>query len=128
VAAVKPAAPGDTLGYGRTFTAREDTWIATAPIGYADGIRRALSNNCDVLVAGRRYPLVGTVSMDNITLDLGPEPAVAVGDPVTIIGADGQERQTAEEIAQRLGTINYEVVCGISGRVPREYHCDGEPA
>ncbi|MBV8429579.1 MAG: alanine racemase [Solirubrobacterales bacterium] len=128
VAAVKPAATGDTLGYGRTFTAPKDTWIATLPIGYGDGIRRALSNNCDVLVGGRRYPLVGTVSMDNITLDLGSAPGVAVGDLATIIGSDGGERQTAEEIARRMGTINYEVVCGISARVPRSYHRDGKPA
>ncbi len=86
VAAVKPAQPGDTVGYGRTFTAQAPTWIATIPIGYADGIRRGLSNNCDVLVGGRRYPLVGNVSMDNITLDLGSETSVTVGDPVTIIG------------------------------------------
>jgi alanine racemase len=128
VAAVKPAGPGDTVGYGRTFTAREATWIATVPIGYADGIRRALSNNCDVLVGGQRYRLVGTVSMDNITLDLGPETTVAVGDEVTIIGAQGGQRQTAEDVARRMETISYEVVCGISGRVPRVYHRDGAPA
>ena len=85
------------------------------------------TNNCDVLVGGRRYPLVGTVSMDNITVDLGPEPAVRVGDPATIIGRDGSERQTAEDLALRIGTINYEIVCGISPRVPRAYHRDGEP-
>jgi alanine racemase len=128
VASLKPAAPGETVGYGRRFTAAEPTCIATAPIGYADGIRRALSNNCDVLVRGRRYPLVGTVSMDNITIDLGPETAVGVGDPVTIIGSDGAERQTAEEVARRMGTLNYELVCGISARVTRTYHVDGEPA
>jgi alanine racemase len=128
VAAVKPAGPGDTVGYGRTFTAGRETWIGTVPLGYADGIRRALGNNCDVLVGGRRYPIVGTVSMDNVTLDLGPETTVAVGDQVTIIGAQGGQRQTAEEVAQRMETISYEVVCGISGRVPRVYHRDGEPA
>jgi alanine racemase len=128
VAAIKTARPGDTVGYGRTFTATEETRIATVPIGYADGIRRALSNNCDVLVGGRRYPLVGTVSMDNITLDLGPETMVAVGDRVTIIGAQDGQRQTAEEVARRMETISYEVVCEISGRVPRVYHRDGAPA
>jgi alanine racemase len=128
VAAIKRARPGDSVGYGRRFIAERDTWIATLPLGYADGIRRALSNNCDVLIGGRRYPLVGTVSMDNLTLDLGPEPAVAVGEPATIIGAEGGERQTAEELARRIGTINYEIVCGISRRVPRVYHRDGEPA
>jgi alanine racemase len=128
VAAVKAAAPGESAGYGRRFIAGEETWLATVPIGYADGIRRALTNNADVLIGGARYPLVGTVSMDNITVDLGPQHAVAVGDRVTIIGRDGDERQTAEDLARRIGTINYEVLTGISRRVPRVYHRDGEPA
>jgi alanine racemase len=127
IAAVKEAAVGDSVGYGRRFVAREPTWIGTLPIGYADGVRRALTNNCDVLVGGVRYPLVGTVSMDNITIDLGPSPGVRVGDPATLIGRDSGGRQTVEELARRIGTINYEVVCGISKRVPRQYHHDGEP-
>ena len=69
------------------------------PIGYGDGIRRALTNNCDVLISGRRYPLVGTVSMDNVTVDLGPETAIREGEPATLIGRDGPERQTAEDLA-----------------------------
>jgi len=128
VAAVKPAARGQSTGYGRRFIADADTWIATVPIGYGDGIRRALTNNCDVLIRGRRYPLVGTVSMDNVTVDVGSRDAVATGDRVTIIGVDGDERVSAEELARRIGTINYEVVCGISARVPRVYHRDGAPA
>jgi alanine racemase len=128
VAAVKRAGMGDSAGYGRTFVADRETWIATVPIGYADGIRRGLSNNCDVLIGGRRYPLVGTVSMDNVTVELGPNSAARTCDLVTIIGRDGSERQTAEDLARRLSTINYEVVCAISGRVPREYHRDGDPA
>jgi alanine racemase len=127
VAAVKPARVGESAGYGRRFVADARTYIGTVPIGYGDGIRRALSNNCDVLVSGRRYPLVGTVSMDNITIDLGPEAAVAVGEEATVIGVSGGERQTAEDLARRIGTINYEVTCGISARVPREYHRDGAP-
>jgi alanine racemase len=127
VAAVKEAQPGDSAGYGRRFVASERTSIATVPIGYGDGVRRALADNCELLVNGARRPLVGAVSMDNVTLDLGPEPDVAPGDRVTLIGTDGGERQTAEELAQRIGTINYEVVCGISGRVPRAYHRDGAP-
>jgi alanine racemase len=125
VAAVKRALPGQSVGYGRRFVAETATWIATLPIGYADGIRRAFTNNCEVLVRGRRYPLVGTVSMDNITLDLGSDTSVRVGDRATIIGTDGEERQTAEQLARRIGTINYEIVCGISSRVPRSYHRDG---
>ncbi len=128
VAAVKAARPGDSVGYGRQFTAKAETWIATLPIGYGDGVRRAYGNNCEVLVGGRRHPLVGAVSMDNITLDLGPDTSVAVGDLATIIGADGNERQTAEQLARRIDTINYEVVCAISCRVPRTYHRDGVPA
>ena len=128
VAAVKRAERGESVGYGRTFVAQSDTWIATLPIGYGDGIRRAFSNNCEVLIGGRRYPLVGTVSMDNITVELGPETAVSVGDAATIIGSDGGERQTAEQLARRIDTINYEVVCGISARVPRSYHRDGTAA
>jgi alanine racemase len=125
VAAVKRAASGDSVGYGRRFVAERDTCIATLPIGYADGVRRAFTNNCDVLVRGSRYPLVGTVSMDNITIDVGPDPDVRVGDVATLIGGDGSERQTGEELARRIDTINYEIVCGISARVPRTYHRDG---
>jgi alanine racemase len=127
LAAVKRAAPGDSAGYGRRFVAERETWIGTLPIGYGDGIRRDLTNNCDVLVGGVRYPLVGMVSMDNITIDLGPTPDVRTGEIATIIGRSGEERQTVEELADRLETINYEVLCGISARVPRVYHHDGEP-
>ena len=126
VAAVKPAGVGDSAGYGRLFVAQRETNIATAPIGYGDGIRRALANNCELLVEGRRYPLVGAVSMDNVTLDVGPDTPVKAGDRVTVIGGGAGERQTAEDLARRIGTINYEVVCGISSRVPREHHRDGE--
>jgi alanine racemase len=125
VAAVKLAHRGDSAGYGRRFIAEGDTWLATIPIGYGDGVNRALTNNCEVLIGGRRYPLAGNVSMDNVTVELGPEPAVAVGDAVILIGRSGNERQTAEDVSRRLSTIAYEVICGISGRVPREYHRDG---
>ena len=127
VAAVKLARIGESAGYGRRFVAERETWLATVPIGYGDGIARALTNNCEVLIGGRRYPLVGTVSMDNVTVDVGSEPAVGVGDRAVIIGENGGERQTAEDLAHRIGTINYEILCGISGRVPRAYHRDGEP-
>jgi alanine racemase len=128
VAAVKAAAPGESAGYGRTWVADRDTWLATVPIGYGDGFRRALTNNCEVLIGGRRYPLVGTVSMDNITVEVGTPRSVRCGDRVTIIGADGSERVTAEELARRIGTINYEITCGLSARVPRAHHRDGAPA
>ncbi len=127
VAALKPIAPGQSAGYGRRFIAERPTWIATLPIGYADGIRRALTNNCDVLIDGGRYPLVGTVSMDNVTVDVGPEPVVSVGARAVLIGRSGDERQTVEDVANRVGTINHEILCGISARVPRQYHRDGVP-
>jgi len=128
VAAVKPIAPGESAGYGRRFVATTPTHTATVPIGYGDGVRRALTNNLDVLVRGVRHPLVGTVSMDNVTLDVGSPPAAAVGEPAVLIGAQGDERIAAEEIARRLETINYEVTCGLLARVPRVHHHDGEPA
>jgi alanine racemase len=116
VAAVKDCAAGESAGYGRRFVARAPTRIATVPIGYADGVRRGLTGNADVLIGGRRFPLVGTVSMDNVTIDVG-DARVTVGDEVVLIG-DGL---LAEEMAAQLGTITYEVATGISRRVPRMY-------
>lgn len=120
VAAVKACAAGQSVGYGRRFVADQDTVIATVPIGYGDGWRRGLTGAADVLIAGRRFPQVGTVSMDNVTVDLGPDGAgVTVGDEVTLLGRDGDERILAEDLAAALGTINYEVTCGLLPRVPR---------
>jgi alanine racemase len=127
VAAVKTAYAGDSVGYGRRFIADAETLIATVPIGYADGVRRDLTNNCDILIGGRRYPLVGTVSMDNLTVDLGPRSDVQVGEEAILFGRSGAERQTVEDLANRIGTINHDLLCGISARVPRRYHRDGEP-
>jgi alanine racemase len=121
VGAVRRFEPGDSAGYGRRWTASEPTWVATVPIGYGDGWRRSLTNNCDVLIRGRRHPLVGTVSMDNVTVALGPDTDVAVGDEVVLIGAQGQERILAEEVARRLDTINYEVTCALTPRVRRRH-------
>ncbi len=116
VAAVKACVAGESAGYGRRFVAEEDTVLATVPIGYGDGWRRGLTDNADVVIGGVRYPQVGTVSMDNVTVDLGPgATAVRPGDEVTLIG-DGI---TAEEVAARLETINYEVTCGLTSRVTR---------
>jgi alanine racemase len=119
VQAVKDVAPGESAGYGRRFVARDPTRLATLPIGYGDGWRRALTNNADVLIGGRRFPLVGTVSMDNITVDVGLDSGVSVGDEAVLIGAQGPERILAEEVARRLDTINYEVSCGLTPRVVR---------
>jgi alanine racemase len=120
VADVKRFSAGDSAGYGRTWRAPVDTWVGVLPLGYGDGVRRALSNNAEVLVRGRRHPLVGTVSMDNVTIDLGPETDVEPGEEAVLIGSQAGEAILAEDLARRIGTINYEVTCGISARVPRE--------
>jgi alanine racemase len=119
VADVKRFPAGASAGYGRRWTAPVETLVGVIPIGYGDGVRRALTNNADVLVGGRRHPLVGTVSMDNITIDLSPETQVRPGDEAVLIGRQGEEQILAEEVAARLETINYEVTCAISARVPR---------
>ncbi|MEX2194494.1 MAG: alanine racemase [Thermoleophilaceae bacterium] len=121
VAAVKRFEPGESAGYGRRWRASEPTWVGVLPIGYGDGWRRALGNNADVLVGGARRPLVGTVSMDNIAIDLGPDTDVEPGEPAVLIGAQGGERILAEEVARRLDTINYEITCGLLPRVRRHY-------
>jgi alanine racemase len=121
LASVRRIEPGESVGYGRRWRATEPTWVGTVPLGYGDGWRRALTNDCDVLIGGRRHPLVGTVSMDNVTVELGAEPQADVGDEVVLIGSQGEERILAEEVAQRLGTINYEVTTGLLPRVRREH-------
>jgi alanine racemase len=118
VATVKRFEAGMSAGYGRTWTAGGPTTVVTVPVGYGDGVRRALSNRGEVLIGGRRHPIAGTVSMDNITVEVG-DAEVTVGDEVTLIGSQGEESITAEQVAGTLGTINYEVTCGISPRVPR---------
>jgi alanine racemase len=121
VGALRRFEPGESAGYGRRWRAEEPTWVATVPIGYGDGWRRGLSGNADVLIRGRRHPSVGMVSMDNITVALGADSDVEVGDEVVLIGAQGDERILAEEVARRLGTINYEITTGLSPRVRREH-------
>jgi alanine racemase len=122
VGAVRRFPAGWSAGYGRRWTAGAPTTVATLPIGYGDGWRRALTNDCDVLIGGRRHPLVGTVSMDNVTVDLGPEETdVRPGDVAVLVGSQGDERIRCEEVAHRIGTINYEITCGLTARVPRSY-------
>ena len=120
VAALKTAQAGESAGYGRRFVAQRETLLATVPIGYGDGYRRALTNKAHALLHGRRIDLVGTVSMDNVTFDVGAAGLGAkLGDDVVLIGAQGAERITAEDLARLIDTINYEVTCGITARVPR---------
>ena len=121
VAAVRRFEQGESAGYGRRWQAEQPTHVGTLPIGYGDGWRRGLTNNAEVLVRGRRYPLVGTVSMDNITIDLGPDTDVVPGDRAVLIGEDGGERILCEDVARRLDTINYEITCGLSQRVRRAH-------
>lgn len=130
LAEVKRCAAGQSAGYGRRFVADSDTFLGVLPIGYGDGWRRAMSSNGEVIVNGRRRAIVGTVSMDNLTVDLGDteDASDLCGEEAVLIGARGDERITAEELARRMSTINYEVTCGLTARVPRIYHRDGEPA
>jgi alanine racemase len=114
VALIKRVEPGEGVGYGHTFRPDRPTDVALVPIGYGDGVFRALSNRGEVLINGRRYAIAGRISMDSFGVDVGTDDRVKVGDSVTLIGADGDERITVEEIAKRLGTINYEVTCDIA--------------
>ena len=124
VSFVKTVSAGSRISYGLRHTFDRDTTVATVPIGYADGVPRRLSSTGgEVLLAGRRRPIVGVVTMDQLMVDCGPTDPVAVGDEVVLIGdqdgPDGPQRILAEEWADRLGTIGYEIVCGIGTRVPR---------
>ena len=118
---VRRVAAGTAIGYGHTYTAPKDTVVATLPVGYYDGYPRVCSNDGDVLVRGQRAPVVGRVSMDYITADVGQIPGVAVGDVATVVGRDGDECIRAEELAARRGTIPHEVTCAIGRRVRRVY-------
>ena len=125
VSYVKRLAAGARLSYGLRYRLDHDACIATVPVGYADGVPRNLAEvGGEVLVGGRRRRIAGTVTMDQIVVDVGDD-SVEVGDEVVLIGAQGDERVTAEEWAERLGTIAYEIVCGIGPRVPR-VHVDGD--
>ena len=125
VADVKRLGAGASAGYGRTWRAESETWVGVLPIGYGDGLRRGLSNSGEALIAGARYPIAGTISMDNLTVDLGPQTDVTPGAEAILIGARGGQWILAEELAHRLGTINYEVTCAISRRVLREHSSEG---
>ena len=118
---VKTVQAGTPLGYGGTFVTARESRIATIAIGYEDGLRRELSNRGQVIVRGLPAPIVGRVSMDLTLIDVSDVVAAAVNDEVVIIGSQGERQITAEEVAAQIGTISYEVTCGISDRVPRVY-------
>ena len=117
---VKTIQPGETVSYGRRFTAQRETKIATIPVGYADGYKRAFTNKAQVLVHGQRVPVAGTVCMDQVMLDVTVLD-VQPGDEVVLLGRQGDEEITAQELADIAGTICYEVLTGITKRVPRVY-------
>ncbi len=121
IAQIKTIQSGETIGYGRTFTAKRESVIATIAIGYHDGLPRTLSNTGHFLIRGRPAPIVGRVSMDWTTIDVTDIATAAVGDDVTIIGGTGEDLIRAEHLASLTDTISYEITCGISQRVPRRY-------
>ncbi len=120
VSMTKRVRAGDAISYGLTYTLEHASTIATVPVGYADGYSRLLSGKAHVLIRGRRHPVAGTITMDQLMVDCGDE-AVEAGDEVVLIGRQGHGQITADDLAAWMGTINYEVVCGVSARVPREY-------
>lgn len=121
VARVRTLPPGASIGYGRTFVTRHPLPVALVPAGYGDGVHRLLSNRGAVLINGQRCPIVGRVSMDQIVVDVSQAGAVTVGDEVVLIGAQGNEQMSAEEVARYAETINYEVTTGLTSRPPRYY-------
>ncbi len=121
VAYLKTVEPGRTISYGMTYTAKKKTRVATLPIGYGDGFSRAHSNRGEVLIRGKRAPIIGIVTMDQIMVDVGGIEGVAVGDGAVLIGEQGGDRITAEEAAERIGTISYEVLAQLGKRVSRVY-------
>jgi len=127
VAMVRRFAVDERVSYGRRYAVAAGSQVLTVPLGYADGVPRRLSEvGGEVLVGGRRCPVAGTVTMDQLLVDAGRGPGAAVGDEVVLIGRQGTEEITADEWAERLGTISYEVLCGIGPRVPRVYERGGD--
>ena len=122
---VKQLEPGRQISYGGTFVTERPTMVATIPVGYADGYRRCLSSRFYVLIHGKRAPILGRICMDQLMVDVTDIPNVQPEDPVVLVGRDGDERITMEQISAEAYSFNYEFVCGISRRVPRVYCKDG---
>ena len=123
---IKMLPPGREISYGGTFVTTRRTRVATVPVGYADGYRRSLSGKFYVLIRGRRAPILGRVCMDQMMVDITDVPDVKIDDPVVLVGSDGNDMITMEEIAAAADSFNYEFVCGISRRVPRRYRQNGQ--
>ena len=120
VSLVKRIERGETVGYGRRFVTRRRTNIVTVPLGYADGFTRLLSGKAEVLIHGKKFPVAGSVAMDQLMVDAGNED-VRIGDEVVVLGTQGSHSISAWDIADALGTVAYEVCCWVSARVPRVY-------
>jgi alanine racemase len=116
---LKNVPKGASISYSRTFVTKRPTVIATLPVGYADGYLIKFSNRADVLIRGKRCRVIGRVTMDMTMVDVTKVPGVSIGDEAVLIGSQGREKIRAEELANIAGTINYEITCGISCRVPR---------
>lgn len=117
---------GQSVSYGGLFTAQKDTRVATIPVGYGDGYPRSLSGKGYVLIRGKKAPILGRVCMDQFMVDISEIPGVMEGDKVTLLGMDGTERITAEELGELSGRFNYEFVCDLGKRIPRVYRQHGE--
>jgi len=126
IISLKKVAKGTSISYGRTFVCKKESLIATLPIGYADGYNRSLSNKGEVLIRERKVTTVGVVCMDLVMVDVTEVPGVSLGDDVVLMGSQGDKKITVEEIAEKTGTISYEILCGISPRVPRVYTKEGK--
>ena len=126
VTCVKQLEAGREISYGGTYVTTKPTVVATIPVGYADGYRRSLSGKFYVLIHGKKAPILGRICMDQMMVDVTDIPGTQVGDKVVLVGQDGEETITMEEISAAADTFNYEFVCGISRRVPRYYCQNGE--
>ena len=118
---IKQAPKGFSVSYGRKYITKRDSIIATIPIGYADGYPRSLSNKGEVLIRGQRAKVAGTICMDITMLDVTHIKGVKQGDEAVLIGKQGNDKITVDELAEKTGTISYEILCGITSRVPRVY-------
>lgn len=125
VAHVKTLLAGYGISYGATYVTPDERRIATIPVGYGDGYARSLSNQGDVLIRGRRAPICGRVCMDQFMVDVTDIPGVCVGDTVTLIGTDGEEHITLEELGEKSGRFNYEFACDLGKRIPRVFYKGG---
>lgn len=121
VSMVKTVHMGESIGYGRTYEARKEMRVATVPTGYADGYNRGLLNKGYALINGKKTQIVGRICMDQFMVDVSAIPDIQSGDEVILLGHDGFNGITADDMAQQLGTIGYEVICNIGKRVPRIY-------